>query len=197
VNRAVDGLTTFIAALRPILFWVALAFGVVFVVDWAVRTRRISPFRPVARFFRSSVDPLLAPMERVIVRAGSVPSSAPWWALVLVVLGGIVLLGVLGFVRDQMKEMSSAMERGSRGLAVILIAWTFQILQFALIWRVIASWVAGNPHSRWWRWSFTLTEPMLRPLRQVIPTVGMIDVTPLVAYFLLRLVEGVILGGLL
>ena len=36
----------------------------------------------------------------------------------------------------------------------------------------------------------SLTEWMLRPLRSVIPPLGMFDVSPLVAYFVLVLLEG-------
>ena len=41
-----------------------VVLAVICLIDWLVRTRRINPFNPVARFFRSSVDPLLAPVER-------------------------------------------------------------------------------------------------------------------------------------
>ena len=41
-----------------------------------------------------------------------------------------------------------------------------------------------------------LSEPILRPLRRVIPSLGMIDITPIVAYFGLVLLEGLILGML-
>ena len=47
------------------------------------------------------------------------------------------------------------------------------------------------------RWSYTLTEWILLPLRQLIPPVGgMIDVTPVVAYFGLWLLSGLVLGAL-
>jgi YggT family protein len=44
------------------------------------------------------------------------------------------------------------------------------------------------------RWAFALTEPILRPLRQIVPTLGMIDITPIVAYFVLYLLENLLLG---
>ena len=43
------------------------------------------------------------------------------------------------------------------------------------------------------RWSFVLTEPLLRPLRAVIPAMGPFDVTPIAAYFLLAIAEQVVL----
>ena len=64
---------TFVAYVKVALLAAGGVLAVVCVVDWAVRTRRISPFSGVARFFRGRVDPLMAPVERVIVRSGGVP----------------------------------------------------------------------------------------------------------------------------
>jgi YggT family protein len=55
-----------------------------------------------------------------------------------------------------------------------------------------------SPYSPWIRWSFQLTEWFMAPLRRVVPTIGVIDITPIVAYILLRLLRGAflaVLGG--
>ena len=187
---------TVIAGLRVALFWSATALALVFGIDWLVRTRRINPFNPIARFFRTSVDPLLAPVERRVVRGGGMPSSAPWWALVVAVVGGIVLISLLGFVRNQLMAIAFAANDGPRGIFRLLVSLTFSLLQLALLIRVISSWFRISPYSPWVRWTFQLTEPILRPLRQVIPNLGMIDITPIVAYFLLNLLASVILSQL-
>jgi len=140
---------------------------------------------------------MLAPIERRIVRGGGIPSSAPWWALAAVVVGGIIVIWLLGFVRGQVEATAFATVAGARGVLRLVVGWVFGILQIALFARVIASWFGTSP-SRWWvRWSYTLTEPMLRPLRQLIPPVGgMLDLTPLVAYFLLSLLSGLVINAL-
>lgn len=173
---------------------IGAALAVVCFVDWLVRTRRLNPFGKVARFFRESVEPLMAPVERQIVRAGGVPSSAPWWTLGAVVLGGIVFLSLFDFVRSQIGAFYFASQTGSRGILRMLIQWTFAVLRLALIVRVICSWVRVSPYSRWVRWAFVLSEPILRPLRQIVPALGMIDLTPIIAYLLLGLLEGFVVG---
>jgi YggT family protein len=183
---------TVLGGLRVALFWSAAALAVVFAVDWLVRTRRINPFNPVARFFRTSVDPLLAPVERRVVRAGGMPSSAPWWALVVVVVGGIVLISLLGFVRNQLMGIMFAAEQGPRGILRLLVSLTFSLLQIALFIRVISSWFRVSPYSPWIRWTFQITEPILAPLRHVIPNIGMIDITPIVAILLLNVIQAML-----
>ena len=133
-------------------------------------------------------------MERRLLRAGGTPYAAPWWALAAVVVGGLLLISALGFVRNQVAMLAYATQSGS--FLYLLVRWTFGILNVALFARVISSWVGGSPYSKWWRWSYVITEPILAPLRRVVPTIGMFDITILVAYFGLQLLEGVILGAL-
>jgi YggT family protein len=178
-----------IQLLRTALLMVALVFGAVCVLDWAVRTRKISPFNALARFCRSTVDPFLAPIERKVVRAGGTPASAPLWALTAVVVGGILLLTFLDFIRLEIVRAVVASGEGSVGIFHLLLSWTFTILKAALLVRVVSSWLPVSPYSRWVSWSYKLSEPILAPLRKVVPNFGMLDVTPIIAYFLLGLLQ--------
>jgi len=197
VNAFLATLDTVIAISRIAFLASAVVVAAVCGIDWAVRTRRISPFSGVARFFRGSIDPLMAPIERRIVRGGGVPSNAPWWALAAVVIGGILVIWLLGFVRGQVEAAAFAAGLGGRGVLRLVIQWIFGILQIALFIRVIASWFRTSPYRWWIRWSYVLTEPLLRPLRRLIPPVGgMLDLTPLVAYFILTLLSGLVVNAL-
>ncbi len=186
-----------IAALRPAIFAAGILTAAVAALSYGVRTRRISPFSPVARTLRDRVDPwLIAPMERRLLRAGGTPASAPWWTLAAVVLGGLVLLSALQFLRDQIALLLMVSSGGPRSLVAVLVRWTFGIVRIALFARVISSWVGGSPYSKWWRWSFVITEPILAPLRRIVPTIGMIDITVIIAYFGLQILEGLIVSAL-
>lgn len=195
MEALIIGLNTTLAAIRVLFLASAGVVAVVCIVDWAVRTRRINPFSGIARFFRSSVDPLLAPVERRVVRLGGVPSNAPWWALGFVVVAGILAIAALGFLRDQIIWAATAIAAGPRGVLRLILGWAFGVLQIALLITVISSWIRISPYSRWVRWAFVLTEPILRPLRRFVPPFGMFDVTPVVAYFLIWLVSSLILGA--
>jgi YggT family protein len=182
---ALDGI---IAAVRAAAMFSVGVFAGLCAVDWAVRTRRISPFNPVARFFRSTVDPIIAPVERRVLRAGGTPAAAPWWALVAAVVAAILLVTLLGFVRSQVIVATYALNAGPSGLYRMAVAWTIAFLRLALLVRVLSSWFPISPFSWWVRWSYGATEWMLRPLRSVIPLLGAFDITPIVAYFALGFV---------
>ncbi|KAF5048167.1 YGGT family protein [anaerobic digester metagenome] len=64
----------------------------------------------------------------------------------------------------------------------------YNILIFA---RVILSWIIQDPHNPIYRFLHSITEPVLGPLRRIIPS-GMLDFSPIVAYFLVRILAGVL-----
>ena len=66
------------------------------------------------------------------------------------------------------------------GLA-LLQGYTWLILG-----RVILSWVNPQPRNELLLWVIRLTEPVLGPLRRLIPIPG-IDLSPLVAWLLIQL----------
>lgn len=184
------------AVLRVAFLAVAALLFVVFLVDWLARTRRINPFGSVARLVRRTVDPMIAPVERRVLRAGGLPSQAPWWALVVAVLAGILVLVVLDQAAGWLVQAEMAGRYGPRGVIALLISWSFGLLQIALLVRVVSSWIRVSESSPWIRWSVVLTEPILRPLRRVLPSVGMLDISPLVAWFLLRILQSVVVGAI-
>ncbi len=186
------GADAVIQLLRTALLSIAVVFGAICVLDWAVRTRKISPFNAVARFCRSTIDPFISPIERRVVRAGGAPASAPLWALAAVVIGGIVLLTLLDVIKLEVVRSIVASQEGSAGLFHLLVSWTFTILKLALVVRVISSWLPISPYSAWIRWSYLLSEPVLMPLRRIVPNFGGLDFTPILAYFLLNIIESLL-----
>ena len=177
-----------VVVVKKVLLYSAIVVAGVAGLDWAVRTRRLSPFSRTARLMRGRIDPLLAPIERVIVRAGGTPASAPWWALAAVIIGGIVLITLLDFFGNILFQLIVVSQQ-PREAPMLIASWVFSLLSLALLVRVLSSWFPISPYSKWIRWSYVLTDWMIGPLRRVVPTIGMIDITPIVAWFLLSLVR--------
>jgi YggT family protein len=185
-------LAAFASVLRSVLLAGGIALAAVATMDWAARTRRLNPFSAPSRFLRTHVDPRLVGIERQVVRAGGHPSSAPMWALVAYVVIGALLLAAVDLVSGLVRELLFATEGGAMGFVVLAIRWTFEFLRMALLVRVLGSWFPRLAYSRWLRWSFGATEWMLRPLRRVVPALGVMDITPILAFFLLQFAEGLI-----
>lgn len=191
----------FIVLLHLVIGWLRVGFTVVLVIAallaalaWAERTRRINAFGGLARLARR-LDPLIAPVERRIGRFGGTHANAPWWALLAVLLIGAALLGVVGYLRDVLSSIYYAMDQGPRGITRLVVASLFMVIQVALVARVIMSWIGGT-YSRLGQVAYKLTEWFLGPLRNVLPSIGMVDISPIVAYFALSLIRGVVLGAI-
>lgn len=193
-------LATVSQSLRSLLLAGGGVLLVVAALDWGVRTRRLNPFGGVARFTRSRIDPRLGGIERLVVRAGGHPSATPWWALVGYAVAALLVLALVDFALSIATDVGVALSGGALGLLWLAVHWAFGLLIAALIVRVLSSWFPAFAHSRWVMWSYSLTDWMLRPLRRVLPPLGVVDLSPLVAYFGLTaarwLVESVLLGGI-
>lgn len=186
------GLATFAGVIRSVLLGAGIVVAVIAAADWAARTRRISPFSGMARFLRGTVDPRIAGIERQVVRAGGHPSATPMWALVAFVVVAALVIAAIDMIARLGFEIMYALAEGGAGVLFLLVRWTFAVLQIALMVRVLSSWFPRAAHSRWLRWSYGATEWMLRPLRRVIPSFGSVDITPIIAYFLLQLVGALV-----
>ena len=187
--EALTALATLTGFLRSVFFVGGVALAVVAAADWAVRTRRLNPFGGVARFVRARVDPRLAGVERQVIRAGGRTSTTPSWALVVYAVLALLVLAALDMISDLVGQIALAASSGGMGVVLLAVRWTFGFLKFALLVRVISSWLPRLGASRWARWSYGATEWMLRPLRNLIPSFSVIDITPIVAYFALVLVQ--------
>ena len=63
-----------------------------------------------------------------------------------------------------------------------------QVLTIAIFLRAILSWFSPTPTNILAVILYRVTEPILAPLRRIIPRVGMLDFTPLVAIIILQLI---------
>ena len=75
----------------------------------------------------------------------------------------------------------------------------FQVLILAIVGRALLSWFPvrpGNPFFPLAAILHQITEPLLGPLRRIIPTIGMIDISPIVALFLLQIMQGALHSAL-
>ncbi|WP_152600766.1 YggT family protein [Pontibacillus yanchengensis] len=66
------------------------------------------------------------------------------------------------------------------------LRFLFQAYFFALIGYILMSWFPGARDSSIGKFLSTICEPYLEPFRKIIPPLGMIDISPIVAIFALE-----------
>ncbi len=84
---------------------------------------------------------------------------------------------------------------------VLVINIVFRVMWWAILIRVLLSWLpmAGiriDPYNPIIRTLYSITDPILDPLRK-FTTVGMIDLSPIVALFALEIIRGLLISLLI
>ncbi|HEV2527413.1 MAG TPA: YggT family protein [Thermomicrobiales bacterium] len=72
---------------------------------------------------------------------------------------------------------------------IILLLNGFSLL---IIGRALTSWFDPQMSSPVGRFLYNATEPVIGPLRQIIPSLGMIDITPIVALLLIQVITQIL-----
>ena len=70
-----------------------------------------------------------------------------------------------------------------------VVCLVFTLLTIAIFARAILSWFNMDPRSPLVQVLNTITEPILDPIRRIMPRLGMIDLSPLVAILVLQFVS--------
>jgi YggT family protein len=176
---------------------VALAYAsIVALTHWAVRRRKIGPFGAGPRLVRRLSDPVLLPLERRVIRFGGSPQDAPLWLLGLVILGGLLFLSLVNWLLGMAGAMAAMAAAGPREWTRLLVGWAFTLVMAAIFIRVIASWFGVSEYRKWMRPLVFVTDWIIRPIRRLLPPAGLIDFSPMVAWLVLWVARGLVLGAL-
>jgi len=73
-----------------------------------------------------------------------------------------------------------------------LVLELLSIYKYILLGSIIISWVNADPYNPIVRFIRSITEPVLSKIRQYMPDTGMLDLSPLVAFFAIHLIQSAI-----
>ncbi len=158
----------------------------------------VNPFsRPVHRV-RSMTDPFVNPVRRALMGFGFKPSLAPLVTILIAILVGWLASMILSDVIQTIYGVIVA-AREARPVAVIgTLLYGFLSVYVLLIFaRIIFSWGMVSYSNRVMRFLVDATEPLLGPLRRIIPPLGMMDISPIVAFLIIWLFQQAIAGTLM
>jgi YggT family protein len=133
----------------------------------------------VAQFTFTLTDWLVRPMRRLVPGVGGFDWASLIGAFIVVLLANSVML-IAGWPAEAI--ILGALYR--------FLNWIIYGFIALLIIEVVFSWI--NPHAPLAPFIHALNDPLLRPLRRVIPPIGGIDLTVLVALILLQVLQSVL-----
>ena len=84
------------------------------------------------------------------------------------------------------------------GMLLSLVDLLFTLMIFAIIARALLSWFPQDPYNP--NPAVVLlnriTDPILQPIRRFVPSIGMMDITPIVALIILQILQALINNAL-
>ena len=158
----------------------------------------LNPFGSPSITLRRLTDPLVGPVRRALMGFGVDPKYAPLVTILIAILLGWFVLQLVANVANMIAGLLLSSQRGAIAPMVGYLLYGSLALYSLLIFvRIIFSWGRMSYSNRLARFVFIATEPLLGPLRRIVPTVGMFDVSPIVAFLIVWLFQAAVAGTLL
>ena len=135
-------------------------------------------YNPLCQFLVKVTNPVVVPFRRIIPSIGPVDTGSVVVMIILQSIGVFVITRLGGI---DMSPAQVLVYSGQKLLMMLLI--TYMIL---IIVSVIMSWFGARAQHPIIPLIYQLTEPVLRPIRKIIPAIGGIDLSPLFALIGIR-----------
>lgn len=158
----------------------------------------LNPFGWSSINIRRLTDPIISPVRRTLARMAADPKYAPLAAILAAVLLGWFALQLVSALANTVAGIMVSL----RGFAIVatmgyLLYGLLSLYSLMIFVRIILSWVTMSYKNRFIRFLVTATEPLLGPLRRHVPPVGAFDISPIVAFVIIWLLQAAVAGTLL
>lgn len=132
---------------------------------------------PLAQGILRFTSPIVIPVRRIVPSFGRLDTATILVAFVIQYLTVLLLLLILG------------QTAGIAAIAVTsivkLVVLSINLFVYAIFIRIILSWISQGGYNPATAIITTLTEPLLRPFRRILPPMGGFDISPIFAVILL------------
>ncbi|WP_263143057.1 YggT family protein [Pseudomonas sp. RIT-PI-AD] len=147
-------------------------------------------YNPLSQFVVKATQPLLRPLRRIVPGFAGLDLASLVLAILVQMLLMIATLALMGF--------------GIGGVLLNILVWSLigvtslflKVFFFALIVSVILSWVAPGSYNPGAQLVNQLCEPLLSPIRRILPNLGGLDLSPIFAFLALNLLDMLVIGNL-
>jgi YggT family protein len=151
-----------------------LVFMLRLIVQWV----RADYYNPFSQFIVRATNPLIVPARRLLPSVGNIELPTIVVLVLLQCLVTYILLALLGATMDAFGFIILV------GIRLIrLVIWTYTI---AIFIYVILSWIAQAGYNPIALVLVQVVDPVLRPVRRIIPPIAGLDLSPLLVLILLQ-----------
>lgn len=139
-------------------------------------------YNPISQFLVKVTNPLVIPLRKVIPGLGGMDIASLLLALLLQMAGIVLLLLINGLGLPNIALLLAWSVLGVIGLLV-------NIYFFALLAMIILSWVAAGSNNPAIYLLHQITEPVMVPVRKLLPPMGGMDFSPILVFILINVIQ--------
>lgn len=155
---------------------------ILIVLRGVLHTVRADFYNPITQFVVKATNPVVTPLRKLIPLSGRVDPATLVLALVVQALGIALVLWFSGFMPPNPLLLI--------GWSVIgVVALLVNLYFIALIAMIIVSWVAPGSHHPAIYLLHQITEPVMAPVRSLLPNLGGLDFSPILLFILINVVQ--------
>jgi YggT family protein len=193
---------------QDLIEWIAIVINIAIIIYiWIILLRAIiswvnpDPFNPAVKFLRNITDPVLVPARRLFPFGGLIDLSPIIVILILLFLR-IVIVQLLLNISHSFTPNLPPSDTSLNGFVILgifiyalvtILDMIINVIIFIIIVRAILSWISPDPRNPIVLSIYAMTEPILRPIKRIIPPMGPIDLSPLVVIILLFLIKSLLI----
>ena len=177
---------------------VIVAVIVLMIIRLIADAMDLNPFAWTSRNIRRLTDGLVIPVRGGLRGFGMDPKFAPLVVILIVILLGYFVLQLVGTIAGTLAGVIVSAQRGAMITVLgFLLYGLLSIYLLLIIIRIVFSWGMVSYTNRVMKFLVDVTEPLLGPLRRMIPPLGWLDISPLVAILIIWLFQAAVAGTLL
>jgi len=158
----------------------------------------LNPFSWASRTIRRLSDGFVMPARRALIGLGVDPKFAPVMVILIAILLGWFFLWLTEEVAATLMGLIISFKAANpiMGLGYIIYG-ALSVYTVFIFMRIVFSWGMVSHSNRLMRFLVNTTEPLLGPLRRIIPPLGIMDISPIFAFIIVWLFQQAIRGTLL
>jgi YggT family protein len=158
------------------------------VLRFLLQLVRADFYNPVSQFIVKATNLPLIPLRKMIPGFGGIDIASLVLAL-LVQAVAIILILLLNGIQPPPLQVAMWSAIGIMSLLLKVYFW-------GLLITVIASWIAPNSYNPVLILINQILEPAMKPIRKIMPDMGGIDISPIIMFLLIQVLEILVVKGL-
>ena len=175
-------MSAFIEIFIYLLQTVLSLYLVAMLLRFLLQLVRADFYNPISQFLVKITNPLVIPLRKIVPGFGGLDVASLLLALLLQLAGIIALLLVNGL---GLPNIGLLLVWSVLGVVGLLVNMYF----FALLAMIILSWVAAGSRHPAIFLLYQLTEPVMAPVRKMLPAMGGMDFSPILVFILINIIQ--------